>query len=111
MNQELILHGEAMIFKSSLPKSAKPIATTNNSYHIIADSETTGNHHVIDCNEGTEFFMDENGTVFMKNTKPTRVRCVHADRHSPIELEEGVYAFGLQQEFDHFEQNLRNVRD
>ena len=105
-----VLHGEAMIFPSSLPKSASKINPTNSEYHIIADSETTGNHHVIDCNDGVEFF-EADGVTYMKNTKPTRVRCVHTDRHSPIELYPGVWEMSFQKEWDHFEANLRNVRD
>lgn len=108
---EVILHGEAMIFKSALPEGAKKINPTNKGFHIIADSETTGNHHVIDVNEGTEFYMDATGTMFMVNSQPTQVRCVLQDRHSPIGLENGVWEFGIQKEYDHFEQNLRSVRD
>jgi hypothetical protein len=108
---ELVLHGEAMIFKSQLPANVKPIKPSNGTYHIIADSETTGNHHVIDSYDGVNFFQDEGGVTYMENTKPTRVRCVHTDRHDPIELEPGIYEFGCQVEFDHFAQNLQNVRD
>jgi hypothetical protein len=108
---DVILHGEAMIFKSSLPKDAKKIKTTNDKFHIIADSETTGNHHVVDCEEGVEFFMDENGTMFMKNSKQTQVRCVQANRHTEIPIETGTWEFGIQEEYDHFAQHLRKVRD
>jgi len=109
--QEVILHGEAMIFPSTLPKNAKKIKPTNDSYHIIADSEVTGNHHVIDCNQSTEFYMDEDGTMFMVNEKPTKVRCLVKERHDEIGIEEGVWEFGIQKEYDHYEQNLRKVRD
>jgi hypothetical protein len=107
----VILHGEAMIFPSKLPKNAKSIKPTNENYHIIADSETTGNHHVVDCNDGTEFFMDDDGHMFMKNSAPTKVRCLVKERHSEIPLEAGTWEFGIQQEFDHFEQHLQKVRD
>lgn len=110
-SNNVILHGEAMIFNSKLPKGATKIKTTNNQYHIIADSETTGNHHVVDINENVEFYMDENGTMFMVNEEPTQVRCVLADRHSAIPLSPGCWEFGIQQEYDHFEQNLRAVKD
>jgi len=105
------LHGEAMIFQSTLPASAKKIKPSHPTYHIIADSETTGNHHVVDCNEDVEFYMDENGTMFMTNEKPTQVRCVIANRHTEIPLEAGTWEFGIQSEYDHFAQHLRQVRD
>ena len=107
----LKLHGEAMIFRSKLPKSAKPIKPSNPGYHIIADSETTGNHHVVDVEDGVQFYMDEDGTMFMVNEKETQVRCVHADRHDTKPLEPGCWEFGVQQEYDHLAQHLQKVRD
>lgn len=110
-DNEVILHGEAMIFKSKLPKTAKKINPTNNTYHVIADSETTGNHHVVDCNEGVEFYMDEDGEMFMVAENPTQVRCIQENRHTAIPIQVGTYQFGIQKEYDHFEQHLRKVRD
>lgn len=110
-NNQVILHGEAMIFKSKLPETAKKIVTTNESYHIIADSETTGNHHVVDVDEGVEFYMDENGTMYMVNEVETSVRCLMENRHSTVPLETGTWEFGVQQEYDHFAQHLQKVRD
>jgi len=108
----VILHGEAMLFQvTEIPSSAKKIKSSHQSYHIIADSETTGNHHVVDCDESMEFFMDENGSMFMRNEKPTQVRCVQANRHTEIPLAPGTWEFGIQQEYDHFAQHLRQVRD
>ena len=110
-DNKVILHGEAMIFRSELPKGAVKIKPSNKNFHIIADSETTGNHHVIDCKQGVNFYQNEDGTIFMVNEEPTQVRCLVKERHSPIKLDEGVWEFGIQKEYDHFEQNLRNVRD
>ena len=109
--QNVILHGEAMMFKSILPKKVTKVKTTNDHYHIIADSETTGNHHVVDLNESVEFFMDDDGHLFMVNERPTQVRCILPERHSTIPLEAGCWEFGIQKEYDHFEQNLRNIKD
>jgi hypothetical protein len=109
--KNVILHGEAMIFPSTLPKTAKKIMPSNEGYHIIADSETTGNHHVIVHNEKTDFYMDEDGTMFMVNEKPTQVRCLHANRHDEIKIDTGCWEFGIQQEYDHFAEALRKVRD
>lgn len=107
----VILHGEAMIYPSSLPKNVKKIQPSNKNFHIIADSETTGNHHVVDLNDDMEFFMDENGQMYMKNEKETQVRCVMENRHGTIPIPPGTWEFGMQQEYDHFAQHLRNVRD
>lgn len=108
---DVILHGEAMIFLSTLPAGAKKIKPSNDKFHIIADSETTGNHHVVDVDDSTEFYTDDEGRMFMVTEKPNKVSCVHTDRHSPIEFAPGTYEFGIQKEYDHFEQHLRKVRD
>lgn len=116
-NEHVILHGEAMIFPvNEIPADAVQIAPTKPEFHIIADSETTGNHHVVSTllseNKSDKVrFFKKNDTVYMQNDEPTEVSCVHTDRHSPITIPPGVYEFGTQQEYDHFEQHLRNVRD
>jgi hypothetical protein len=109
-NKEVILHGEAMLFPSELPADAVEIKPTNAQFHIIADSETTGNHHVIDMVPGTKVFKSGN-RLFVKNSKPSKVRCVHPQRHNEIALEPNVWEVDRQQEYDHFTQNLRAVRD
>jgi hypothetical protein len=113
LNQnEVILHGEAMIFPNQIPSDAQEVEIkTGEKSFIIADSETTGNHHVIDLEPGTKFFRSGE-RLFMKNEKPTRVRCVHPSRHNAIAIEPGVYEVGENQmEYDHFAQNLTKVRD
>ena len=109
---ECYLHGEALIIKGvKLPKDVVPVQPSHQKYHVIADSETTGNHHVVDCNEGVSWFKSSAGTLFAEVEKETQVRCLHADRHDAITLSPGTYEFGSQQEFDHAEQHSRNVKD
>jgi hypothetical protein len=108
----VVLHGEAMLMPiSELPAGLVQIPASNKKYHIIADSETTGNHHVVMSKPSTKFFQNEGGTMFMEATEPTTVECVHADRHSPIELGVGCWEFGIAQEYDHFTQQRNNVAD
>ena len=107
--KEVILHGECMVFNSEIPKDAKTKKVKD--YLIVADSETTGNHHVVDAVKGVEFFEDKEGTIFMKNSKPTKIRCVMKERHDEIELKEGTWEFGIQKEYDYFTESLINVRD
>ena len=107
---KVILHGECMVFPSEMPASATPMVVTGD-YLIVADSETTGNHHVVDNYQGVDFFQAEEGTVFMKNTEPTSIRCVMENRHDAITLEPGTWEFGVQQEYDYFSDSHRAVRD
>ena len=57
-----ILHGECIIFESSIPSDATPEMLTGE-FTIIAPSETTGNHHVVDLHPGVEFF-NKGGTRY-----------------------------------------------
>lgn len=107
------LHGEAMIVKEgSMPSSVKPLEVKG-PYLIIADSEVTGNHHVVDCEAGVTFFEDTDAekTRYMNAKKPTRVRCLIDNRHDTIELDPGIYKFGIQQEYDYHAEAKRNVAD
>ena len=108
--KEVILHGECMVFRSEIPAEAKR-KEVKGGVLIVADSETTGNHHVVDSFEGVNFFEDSGGTIFMQNTKPTKIRCVMTNRHDAIDLDPGTWEFGVQQEYDYFTESLRAVRD
>lgn len=109
MKPDVILHGECMCFASSIPTDAAPLEVKGD-HLIVADSETTGNHHVVDRKKGVEFFK-HGERRFMRNSVPTQIRCVHANRHDAITLEPGQWEFGTQQEYDPFAENMRNVRD
>lgn len=112
--QRVILHGEAkIVLDAKLPSTARRIPPSNpeKGYHIIAPSETTGNHHVIDAHEGIEFYMDDDGQMFMVAEKPTNVRCVMEHRHGTIPLNPGVYEFGSQKEFNYYKMQKEKVRD
>ena len=109
--KKVILHGECMVFPSKIPTDAKRINPTNGQFMIVADSETTGNHHVVDVNPSTNFFQNEGGTIYMENKEATQIRCVHTDRHDAVELPANTWEFGAQQEYDYLTQELRNVAD
>ena len=105
------LHGECIIFRSTLPKDAVLEDHGAQPHVIIAESEVTGNHHVIEQRPGVRFYKSPTGVRFMENTVPTDVKCVIADRHTAIQLDPGVWELGFQQEFDYFTQSLQAVRD
>lgn len=98
-----------MVFRSKIPAQAIPLKKEGQ-YKVVADSEVTGNHHVVDCPPGVTFYEDK-GTLFMENTVPTRIRCVIADRHDAIELEPSTWEFGTQKEYDYIANELVSVRD
>lgn len=104
-----IYHGEVIIKQAVLPEGCKKKATPKD-YMVIADSETTGNHHIIECAEGIEFYEKE-GVLYMKNDVNANVKCVHQERHDTITLEPGVWEVKRQQEYDYFTQSHRAVAD
>jgi hypothetical protein len=104
-----ICHGECIIFESKIP--AEGIEEKNEGeFVIVANSETTGNHHVIDMAPDVKFFTHE-GKRFMKNSSPATVRCVMADRHDALAIPAGEWEVGIAQEFDYFTKAKRNVAD
>ena len=106
----LHLHGEVSIRKiNKIPEGVKAIKTIG-SYHIVADSETSGNHHVVDLKDGVEFF-EKDGVLYLKNDVETDVRCVVKERHDNITLEPGIWEIDKQQEYDYFTESNRNVAD
>jgi hypothetical protein len=112
-NPKGVLHGECIVFESKIPKDAVlEKAKEGATFMIVAESEVTGNHHVIDLKPGNavQFFRAGNKR-FMRNTVPTEIRCVVAERHTAITLPPGEHEIGIQQEFDYFTQAKRNVQD
>lgn len=103
-------HGEVNIFKScEIPEGAKLIKGDGRKY-IVADSETTGNHHCVEEKEGVEMY-EKDGVLYLKNDVPTDVFCVVKDRHDTITLEPGVWEIDRAQEWDYLTQQRRNVSD
>lgn len=110
-NNECILHGECIVTPDSIPSDAVAKVSKNKPYMIVADSEVTGNHHIVDLVDGVQFFETPAGNLFMKNSVPTKIRCVKAERHTEIDIPAGEYSFTYQKEYDYFTEALRNVRD
>lgn len=104
-----ILHGECLISETTIPADAV-VEDLKDAFVIVANSETTGNHHVIDRPAGVTF-LKAGAKRYMSNTVPTDVRCVIADRHDNITIPPGQWEIGAQEEFDYFAQAKRAVQD
>ena len=107
---ECILHGEVSLIKVlSIPKDATRVQTKGK-YHIIANSEVSFNHHVIDVKDGVEFY-EKDGVLYLKNDVETQVRCLMTERHDNIVLDPGIWEIDRQQEYDYYTESHRNVSD
>jgi hypothetical protein len=104
-----ILHGECIIFEAKIPIEAKP-EKIDGAVAIIANSEVTGNHHVIDMTPDIEFYQVDKKRYF-KCSSPATVRCLMQERHDTVTLPPGEYGIDIQQEYDYFAQAKRNVAD
>jgi hypothetical protein len=105
-----VIHGECIIFQSQVPQDAV-LEKHNTPQVIIANSEVTGNHHVIDRPSDAVQFFTKDKKRYMRNSQPTNVRCVIADRHTAIPIPAGDWEIGVQQEFDYISMAKRNVQD
>ena len=112
MNEQkrVYLHGECIIKEvENLPK--KLTQRKDEGSIMKAESETVGNEHRIKVKEGVEFFEDENGVLYMRNTLPTEVYCLHAERHDTIEIPEGIWEINKAVEYDYSVNKIIEVRD
>jgi hypothetical protein len=110
--KKIILHGECMVKEiDTLPQNLEEIKVNGNEL-IVAPSETTGNHHVIETPPGVKFYHNSStNKKYMVSSIPTNIKCVHENRHDTLRIPPGTYEVGSQQEFDYFAMSKQNVRD
>lgn len=113
--EKIWLHGEVCIKKVNgvIPKGAKKVKAMNGVYKI-ADSETTGNHHLLEEIKGVDLY-EKDGVFYLKTAEVATVKCVDLARHDTIEIEpclDGeVLVFDRQVEVDHLTDEVRKVAD
>ena len=73
----------------------------------LAEGEATGHHHTI--TKGEAELYDHEGTLFLK-VKSDTAELTHQE-HNTITLPKGDYKIGKVREYDHFQEETRNVRD
>lgn len=107
-----IFHGEVTIHKSNeLPKGLKKAKLFGNKSYKLADSETTGNHHLLEAKDGVELYEGSNGILWLKNEVPVDVYCVIESRHDNITLDPGIWEIDKAQEHDYLTGMKRQVAD
>ena len=69
MENKTLFHGECVINKVfKLPEGLKKANLFDKKSYKLADSETTGNHHLLEAKEGVELFEDSNGGYLVLKT-------------------------------------------
>lgn len=103
-------HGEVILTKAKhIPAGCKKLNPVNGSYKL-ADSETTGNHHLLEEKEGVEMY-EKDGVLYLKNNVPVDVFCAIKERHDNITLEPGVWEIDRAREHDYLTGMKRQVSD
>lgn len=105
---KVIVHGECLVVPSELPKGCKKLKC--NDYQIVAKSEVSGNHHVVDVKVGVNFYKKD-GILYLKNDVPTDIRCLVKERHDSVTIQPGTYKIDFQKEFDYLDNKERIVSD
>jgi hypothetical protein len=93
--------GDVLIKKVSRIKGKKLNHLT------LAKGETTGHAHII--REGDAELYEHEGTLFLR-VKSENSILTHQEHHE-ITIPKGDYEIGIVKEFDHLEQEVRNVKD
>ena len=107
---DTFFHGEVVITRiKAIPAGVKKVKAKNKAYKL-ADSETTGNHHMLQAKDGVELY-EKDGVLYLKNDVPTDVFCVVKDRHDTETLAPGVYEIDRAKEHDYLTGMKRNVSD
>ena len=108
--KRVYMHGECIIAEiEELPQNLSK--REDKESIMVAESEPVGNEHRIKIKEGVEFFEDANGILYMKNTVPTEVYCLHANRHDTITLPESIWKIDKAVEYDYFSHRTIYVAD
>lgn len=113
--EKVWLHGEVVIkkIKGVIPFDAKKLKPIDGVYKI-ADSESTGNHHLLEEIDGCDLY-EKDGVFYLKTQESAVVRCVDESRHDSIEIEpcesDEIIIFDRQQEVDHLTDEVRAVAD
>jgi len=103
----LYQQGDVLLTKiSALPKGAqKRLGRV-----VLAEGEVTGHAHVATATrpEWTVELFEREGTLYLRTTGDAAI--TH-EEHGAITVPPGVYQIGKVQEYDHFAEEAREVRD
>lgn len=107
--KQIHFHGEVCILEvDEIPSQAKALEAKED--FKLADSEVTGNNHMLEVNPGVSVFQwDED--FYVSTREETKVYCLLKDRHDDLKLPAGNYKITPAKEWDYIEQSKRSVRD
>lgn len=93
---------------SSIPSTAKKAQRDGRGRLILAEGEVTGHAHAISSSTATLFEVGDSSEKYLSTTSDT---VVEHEEHGNITLPKGDYKISIVQEYDHFAEEAREVRD
>ena len=104
-------HGEVIIMEAKkITVECKKVKSRNKSY-MLADSEMTGNYHLLEDKEGVNLLENSNGVLWLKNEVPCNIFCAIKGRHDTLTLEPGIWEIDRAQEYDYLTEMIKKVAD
>ncbi len=104
MTDQLYQQGDVLLVTHEIPEGVRRAMRT-----ILAEGEATGHaHRLADATDGLLYEADD-GTLYLR-VGPGGATITH-EEHRPITVPEGEYRVGRVQEYDHFAEEARHVRD
>ena len=109
MNKQFFYQqGDVIIERvTRIPDSAEKKEPNHAKGIVLADGEISGHLHLIEDTDVVTLFED-NGRKYLKIDEPASVS---HDEHKTIEMDAGEYEIRIVQEYDHFAEEAREVRD
>lgn len=105
----LYQHGDVLIEKvDSIPNDAERVVPSVRG-HVLAEGEATGHYHAIKDTNTAEMYSMGN-MLFMAVPEGKKATVTH-EEHKPITVQPGDYKIRRVREYDHFEEEARQVRD
>lgn len=98
---EYYQQGDVMIVK------IKKIEGKKLNHLVLAEGEKTGHSHTI--TKGEAELYEKEGTLFLKVLSESAT-LTHQE-HPPIEIELGEYKIGIVKEYDHWDEEAKEVKD
>lgn len=103
---KFLQQGDVLLKSASVPEGAREIPATGRGY-ILAEGEATGHAHRIEDVAGVEF-LEKDGRFYVVNMRPVTIR---HEEHKSLTLPPGRWEVGKIREYNHFEEETREVRD
>lgn len=107
-NPKQLQQGDVLITQiDRLPSGLKALQPKARGY-VIAEGEVTGHAHTIAPEAVESMFVDNAGVIYAQLAR--QVDLLH-EEHGPVSLAPGLYRFNGVQEYDHFQEEARQVVD